>query len=71
MKAIPMRFPHDEVKAHEDALLYLMTYAYEKFDLLGLEDKKEIVDDIRKEMGFKSDQPENVSQTKESLLERM
>ena len=56
----PSKFPHDEVMAHEVALLHLMTYTWNKCDLLGLEGQKKILDDISKEMDFESDQPENV-----------
>ena len=51
----PSRFPHIEVKAHEDALLYWITYAWKKCDLLGLDDQKEILNTIIEEVGFKLD----------------
>jgi len=53
----PLKFLHDKVKAHEDELLYWMTYAWEKCDLLGLEDQKKILDGMVEEMDFENSRP--------------
>ena len=44
-----------------------MAYAWEKCDLLGLDDQKEILDGICKELGFDNDQQGNVTQNEEAL----
>ena len=50
----PSRFPQAEIKTCEDALLYWITYAWEKCDLLGLDDQKQILNTIIKEFGFEN-----------------
>lgn len=67
----PSKFPYDEVMTHGHALVHLMTYAWEKCDLLGLEDEKKILDDIGKEMGFENDRLKNMAQFEEALLEEI
>ena len=64
----PLKFPQDEVKAHEDALLHWMTYAWEKCDLLGLDDQKEILNTISEEIGFEDIQSDNEDPNEEVLL---
>ena len=65
------KFPQVEVKAHEDALLYWMTYSWEKCDLLGLDDQKKVLDDIREEVGFESDQSDDKGQNEGAFLEEI
>lgn len=67
----PSKFHDDEVLSHEDVVLHMMTYAWKKSDLLGLEDQKNILNDINKEMYFKSYQLVDVAQIKEFLSEGM
>ena len=58
----PSKFPQDEVKSHEYALLNWMTYAWETCDLLGLDDQKKVLDDIGEEDGFESSQSDDEDQ---------
>lgn len=67
----PSKFPYDEVKIHEEDLLYLMAYAWEKCDHHGLEDQKKILDNIGEEIGFESDQLEDDSQKEEVPIQDM
>lgn len=70
-EANPSKFPQDGVKSHEDALLYLMTYSWEKCELLGLDDQKKVLDDISEEVGFESGQSNNEGQNEGSFLEEI
>lgn len=64
-----VKFPYDGVRVHEEALLYLMAYAWEKCDLLSLEDQKKILDDIGEEMGFENNQSNDEGPNEEVFLE--
>lgn len=46
-----------------------MTDAWEKCDLLGLDDEKEILDNISEEVGLEKDQIKEEKQNKEDCLE--
>ena len=48
----PSRFFHDEFKAQEDSFLQWMNYSWKKYELLGLVDQNEILDEIGKRSGF-------------------
>lgn len=67
-EANPSKFPQDEVRAHEDALLHWMTYAWKKCDLLGLDEQKEILNTISEEIGFESSQSNDEDPKEETLL---
>lgn len=67
----PSKFSYDEVRVHEEALLYLMANAWEKCNLLGLEEQKKILDDIGEEMGFESDKLEDEVQSEEAPLQEI
>lgn len=68
-EANPSKLPQDKVKAHEDELLYWMAYAWEKCDLLGLDDQKEILNAIGEEFGFEDSQSDNEDPNEEALLQ--
>ena len=67
-EANPSKLTQDEVKAHEDALLHWMTYAWEKCDLLGLDDQKGIMNTVSEEIGFESSESNDEDPNQEALL---
>lgn len=65
----PAKFPQDEVTDHEDGLLYQMTYAWEKCDLLGLNDQKDILNTITEKIGLENNQSDDEDQNEEDFME--
>lgn len=68
-EANPSKFPQHEIKSHEYALLHWMTYAWEKCDLLGLDDQNEILNTIREQIGFERSQSNDEDPNGEPLLQ--
>ena len=49
-----------ELKAHEEALLYLIDFAWHKCDILRLKDQKKILSKICEEIGFEEEHEETL-----------